>query len=548
MCTPVQMEAVLGMLAASDPEAPPETWRSYRQILNEGFASIDRRLEEYGPLEPERFNLEEANQRLAQREDLDEVAARMTFRVEVVCLHDGGEQRCSVLEMDRAELALETLGMSVAEGKAILHGIQDFVAAQQVIEDLKRRRVCPNCGQRYHSKDAGTHTVKTVFGAVEVPNPRWERCPCQTEGPRTFRPTTAWLQGARTSPEMLYLETKWASLIPFEKVVDLLKEVLPVAEATNSQTVREHLHAVAERIEEELGEERQPRDFATVEAIAELPLPDGPMTVGIDGGYVRAAHKQGSFEVIAGRSVVAFRRAEGDSVPPPKCFGFVQTYDQKPRQRLWEVMKSQGMQENQQVVFMSDGGEDVRQVQEYLHPNSEHMIDWFHITMRLTVLQQQTKALQAERPDEGASSSKQIESIKHLLWHGNVDEALDRIDSLFMDLDLISRQSAPADKLAAGIADLRTYIRNNRGSIPNYGERYRQGETISTAFVESTINQVVSRRFVKKQQMQWTLKGAHLLLQTRTKVLNNEFDDVFRRWFPRFRPKAQTTSPEQKAA
>ena len=63
-----------------------------------------------------------------------------------------------------------------------------------------------------------------------------------------------------------------------------------------------------------------------------------------------------------------------------------------------------------------------------------------------------------------------------------------------------------------------------------------------------TINQVVSRRFVKKQQMQWTLRGAHLLLQTRTKVLNNELEDVFRRWFPRFRPKAQTTSSEQKAA
>jgi hypothetical protein len=272
------------------------------------------------------------------------------------------------------------------------------------------------------------------------------------------------------------------------------------------------------------------------------------MTVGIDGGYVRAAHKQGNFEVIAGRSVVAFRRAEGDSVPPPKCFGFVQTYDQKPRQRVWEVMKSQGMQENQQVVFMSDGGEDVRQVQEYLHPNSEHVIDWFHITMRLTVLQQQTKGLQTERPDEAAAASKQIESVKHLLWHGNVDEALDRIDSLFIDLDLIRRQSDRADKLAVGIADLRTYIRNNRGSIPNYGERYRQGETISTAYVESTINQVVSRRFVKKQQMQWTLKGAHLLLQTRTKVLNNELEDVFRRWFPRFRPKAQTTSAAQKAA
>jgi hypothetical protein len=74
-----------------------------------------------------------------------------------------------------------------------------------------------------------------------------------------------------------------------------------------------------------------------------------------------------------------------DAVPPPKSFGFVQTYDRKPRRRLWELMKSQGMQENQQIVFLSDGGEDVRQIQEYLHPNSEHVIDWFHITMRLTV-------------------------------------------------------------------------------------------------------------------------------------------------------------------
>ena len=105
------------------------------------------------------------------------------------------------------------------------------------------------------------------------------------------------------------------------------------------------------------------------------------MTVGLDGGYVRAAHKEGCFEVIAGRSVVAFRRREEDAVPPPKCFGFVQTYDPKPRRRLWELMKSQRMQENQQVVFLSDRGEDIRQVREYLHPNGEHVIDWFHITM-----------------------------------------------------------------------------------------------------------------------------------------------------------------------
>jgi hypothetical protein len=60
------------------------------------------------------------------------------------------------------------------------------------------------------------------------------------------------------------------------------------------------------------------------------------------------------------------------------------------------------MRENQEAMFMSDGGENVRRVQAYPHPFSEHLIDWFHIIMRLTVLRQQTKALQEERPQTGA--------------------------------------------------------------------------------------------------------------------------------------------------
>jgi hypothetical protein len=158
--------------------------------------------------------------------------------------------------------------------------------------------------------------------------------------------------------------------------------------------------------------------------------------------------------------------------------------------------------------------------------------------MRLTVLQQQTKALKEERPQTGADVSKRLESAKHLLWHGNTEEALERLANLIMDLSLIQAHSAAAAKIAEGVAEFETYIRNNSAFIPNFGERYRQGETISTAFVESTINQVVSRRFVKKQQMAWTLRGAHLLLQTRTNVLNNELDDVFRRWYPQFRAEA----------
>jgi glutamate mutase epsilon subunit len=48
------------------------------------------------------------------------------------------------------------------------------------------------------------------------------------------------------------------------------------------------------------------------------------------------------------------------------------------------------------------------------------------------------------------------------------------------------------------------------------------------------VNQVVNKRLCKRQQMQWSRQGAHLLLQTRVKTLNNELATVFKQWFPDF--------------
>ena len=103
------------------------------------------------------------------------------------------------------------------------------------------------------------------------------------------------------------------------------------------------------------------------------------------------------------------------------------------------------MPENQQVVFRSDGGEEVRQVQEDLHPNREHGIDWFPITMRLTVLPPQTKGLQAERPDEGVAASKPIESVQHRCGTATWTRRWTASTACLYG-DLIRRPSDPADQ------------------------------------------------------------------------------------------------------
>jgi hypothetical protein len=102
-----------------------------------------------------------------------------------------------------------------------------------------------------------------------------------------------------------------------------------------------------------------PRDWA------QLPRPDLPLVVGLDGAYVHSStqrtRRDGWFEVIAGKAMPATGKSS--------CFGYVQTYDKKPKRRLFDVLTSHGMQANQQVTFVTDGGEDIRELPCYLNPD-----------------------------------------------------------------------------------------------------------------------------------------------------------------------------------
>ena len=163
-------------------------------------------------------------------------------------------------------------------------------------------------------------------------------------------------------------------------------------------------------------------------------------------------------------------------------------------------------------------------------------------------------AAPAGPPDEASEETvgagdigKQLERLKWFLWHGNVERALETIEDIEGALDLLSQDGQSRRKLVKALREFSGYIEANQNLIPNYGDRYRHGETISTAFAESTVNLVVSKRMVKKQQMQWSEPGAHHLLQVRTKVLNDEFRETFARWYPGMRTDQETNLAEKAA-
>ena len=160
----------------------------------------------------------------------------------------------------------------------------------------------------------------------------------------------------------------------------------------------------------------------------------------------------------------------------------------------------------------------VRELPAFLHPRSEHILDWFHIGMRIEQLMQTARG--ARSTATGVTKDlllKELARVKWFLWHGNVVRADDTLSNLIDDLDGVREEDREAGrppqlvlkKLSRALEEFGAYTENNVGAIVNYGERRRRGERISTRFVESTINQLIAKRFVKKQQMRWTPRGAH---------------------------------------
>ena len=91
-------------------------------------------------------------------------------------------------------------------------------------------------------------------------------------------------------------------------------------------------------------------------------------------------------------------------------------------------------------------------------------------------------------------------------------------------------------RLEHHVGELLAYLERNQGALVHYADRRRNGEPISTAFVESSVNEIIAKRMNKKQQMRWNRATVQPFLDVRTAVLNDTLADAFRHRYPGFRP------------
>jgi hypothetical protein len=213
----------------------------------------------------------------------------MKIKVQVVIESDRGDTKVveNIACLERATLRPEELGLTLAEAKELLESVQRNLVEQQVAEYLEQQTHCPCCGKKRLRKGEHSPLVyRTLFGKLRLSSVRFFHCGCQPHATLTFSPL-AQLLTERTAPELLYLETKFASLMSYGLTVDILQEVLPLGKTINAATVRSNAHAVGRRIDKELGKERMGFIDGSEFDWEQLPRPGLPLTVGLDGGYVQ---------------------------------------------------------------------------------------------------------------------------------------------------------------------------------------------------------------------------------------------------------------------
>src|SRR5918998_3188214 len=410
---------------------------------------------------------------------------------------------------------LATLGLTMAEGKQLLAGVQQELVAAQARSSSRRRPACRRCSTTCRVKDYRQHAIATLFGQVAVRLPRYCCVGCGvTEA------GLGWRSHIRSTPELDRLRAQLATLMPYRTAAEVLGQVFPVDAGADPETLRRHTFKIAE---------------ALPAPVTMKPLPTGAETIGVtlDSTFIRSCEAgERHLEVRIGNVETASGRRQ--------VFGAVAKTDTDLAALIRRSLDAVGRTEGTVLTAFTDGCPGLRRLLLDAGVEGLPILDWFHVAMRLQHLRQIAGGLLSDGPERAAAKAVIVEAVERLrwrLWNGKATDAkvsIDRIRAVmhhFRGKPGRRRSIAPSRKLWTALQALDGYLVGQNDRLVDYGKRHRAGLRVGTALTEGTANFLVNRRMNKSQQMRWSRRGADRLLQVRCAVYNGTLGASFRQRF-----------------
>ena len=199
------------------------------------------------------------------------------------------------------------IGLSVDDGKKVMAALQTAVVNQEAGTYALFRRICPDCGVLRPVKDYTTRRIRTVFGTVEVRNPRWMLCRnCHPAFAVAFAPLQE-ICPDRATVELTELTARLGSMMPYRQAATVMAEFLPIEPTETHATVRKRTIRTGERLDRQTAEEeRRAASQMSDRRQLELELPSDrrrEFVISIDTAHVRSADPKSArnFELVVAR-------------------------------------------------------------------------------------------------------------------------------------------------------------------------------------------------------------------------------------------------------
>ncbi|MDO9712612.1 ISKra4 family transposase [Paracraurococcus lichenis] len=443
----------------------------------------------------------------------------MVWIVKLVSVGAAGEEHSTeVMQIARpGDLTdLASLGLTLAEGKQLLAGVQQDIVASQARVHALRRPACRGCGDVCRVKDYRQHAMATLFGQVTV---RLPRLCCASCG--ITETGLAWPRHIRSTPELDRLRAQLSALMPYRAAAEVLAQMLPVDAGADPETLRRHTFKVAERL--------------PMPATAKPATPAAAIVVTLDSTFIRSCEEgERHLEVRIGNVET--------TTGGRQVFGAVAKTDTDPAALIRRGLDAVGRTKGTVLTAFTDGCPGLRRILLDAGVAERPILDWFHVAMRLQHLTQIAGALASDDPERAVAKAVIVEEVERLrwrLWHGKAKDAklsLNRIRAVmhhFRGEPGGRKALAPSRKLWTALQALDRYLVGQSDRLVNYGARHRAGLRVGTALTEGTANFLVNRRMAKSQQMRWSRRGADRLLQVRCAVYNGTLGTGFgQRFYP----------------
>ena len=416
----------------------------------------------------------------------------------------------------------EGFGLLLEDAKTILRQLQNAILRDQIEEISEASRICPDCDRVRAIHDCRSRVLDTLFGRFQVKAPRIRRCACNTRsgvalgGP--LSPLARFFPD-RSTPELRRLQAELGARHSFREAAHILETFLPCAKQVNT-SVRNRLGKVAQAIGD--SEPTEPMIAADTEGAPGL-------TVFLDGAHIRCRpeYQKRHLDVVVGK-------IEGHD----KCrrFGLVQQAVLSPACQLRQDLRALGWDHRKVVTVISDGEPALPNlVRDAVGGKVRHILDWWHISMRIQHVENAVKGLLQIGGFSGIPVlfKRPAETLQWYLWHGKVLTATTSLQWLMVDCARLATDDRAATEAArrvqARCRDLYSYLANNIDNLTNYGCRHRRGLPISSSRAEGCVDDIANTRMGKRRRMRWSPRGAHRLAVVRATVLDGRLTGAYQR-------------------